>query len=62
MLWSKDLGEKKSELVDAQARLKLDEITLSRLKTLVESGSIAERSVREAERAVDVGVDRFQEG
>jgi cobalt-zinc-cadmium efflux system membrane fusion protein len=56
VLWSKDLGEKKSELVDAQARLKLDEITLSRLKTLVESGSIAERSVREAERAVDVGM------
>ena len=56
VLWSKDLGEKKSELADAQARLKLDEVTLSRLKELVESGSIAERSVREAERAVDVGV------
>jgi cobalt-zinc-cadmium efflux system membrane fusion protein len=56
VLWSKNLGETKSELVDAEARLKLDEVTLSRLKTLVESGSIAERSVREAERAVDVGV------
>ena len=55
VLWSKDLGEKKSELIDAQARLKLDEVTLNRLKGLVQQGSISERSVREAERAVDVG-------
>ena len=53
LIWSKDLGEKKSELVDAQARLLLDQVTLSRLKGLVESGSVAERSVREAERAVN---------
>ena len=32
VLWSKDLGEKKSELVDAQARLQLDQVRLSRLK------------------------------
>ncbi len=56
ILRSKDLGEKKSELVDALARLKLDEVTLSRLKTLVESGAGMERSVREAERTVDVGL------
>ena len=56
VLWSKDLGEKKSELVDAQARLMLDQVTLTRLKSLVETGSIAERSVREAERAVNGGI------
>jgi membrane fusion protein, heavy metal efflux system len=56
VLWSKDLGEKKSEMVDALARLKLDEVRLSRLKDLVERGSISEASVREAERAVDVGL------
>lgn len=56
VLWSKDLGEKKSELVNAQARLMIDEITLSRLKALVEKGSIAEAKVREAERNVDIDV------
>ncbi len=56
VVWSKDLGEKKSELVDAQARLMLDQITLNRLKGLAEKGSIAERSVREAEKNVSLGV------
>jgi membrane fusion protein, heavy metal efflux system len=56
VLFSKDLGEKKSELVDAQANLNLDEIRLERLKALVEKGAIAEGSVREAERAVEKGL------
>jgi cobalt-zinc-cadmium efflux system membrane fusion protein len=61
LVWSKDLGEKKSELVDAQARLMLDQVTLNRLKGLVESGSVAERSVRDAERNVNgdvIAVDK----
>ncbi|HTU24665.1 MAG TPA: efflux RND transporter periplasmic adaptor subunit [Pirellulales bacterium] len=56
VVWSKDLGEKKSELVDAQARLMLDQVTLSRLKELVEEGSVAERSVRDAEKNVSLDV------
>ena len=56
VLWSKDLGEKKSELVVAEANLKLDEVRLSRLNDLVARGSIAEASVREAERARDLDV------
>jgi membrane fusion protein, heavy metal efflux system len=56
VVWSKDLGEKKSELVDAQAKLKLDEQTLTRLSALAERGSVSERSVRDAERAVEVGL------
>jgi membrane fusion protein, heavy metal efflux system len=56
VLWSKDLGEKKSELVGAEANLKLDEVRLSRLNDLVARGSIAEASVREAQRARDLDV------
>ncbi len=52
IVWSKDLGEKKSELVDAISKLKTDEQTLSRLKELYEMGGTAERSLRESERNV----------
>jgi cobalt-zinc-cadmium efflux system membrane fusion protein len=52
VVWSKDLGEKKSELVDALSRLKLDQEVLERLQDLFKRGATTERSVREAERAV----------
>ncbi len=52
VLWSKDLGEKKSELVDAQAKLKLHEKSLSLLKQY--SDAISDRTLREAETAVDL--------
>jgi membrane fusion protein, heavy metal efflux system len=65
---SKDLGEKKSELVDALSRLKLDRDTLTKLQALAKlqtAGSAAgsERSLREAERAVEadrIAVNRAQ--
>ena len=50
VVWSKDLGEKKSELVDCISRLILDQETQKRLQALYEKGAIPERSVREAER------------
>lgn len=53
VLWSKDLGEKKSELVDAISRLRLDQETLQRLEEGYQKGAIPERSVREAERTVE---------
>jgi cobalt-zinc-cadmium efflux system membrane fusion protein len=53
VVWSKDLGEKKSELVDAASKLKLDREVLERLQGLLKEGGTSERSVREAERAVD---------
>ena len=43
VLWSKDLGEKKSELVDAQAKLKLHEKSLSLLKQY--SDAISDRTL-----------------
>ncbi len=53
VIWSKDLGEKKSELVDALSRLFLDQETAKRLDDLYRKGSIPERSLREAERNVE---------
>src|SRR5262249_36391725 len=53
VVWSKDLGEKKSELVDALSRLRLDQDALLRMKKLLQEGAAPERSVREAERSVE---------
>jgi cobalt-zinc-cadmium efflux system membrane fusion protein len=53
VVWSKDLGEKKSELVDTLSRLKLDREVLARLQELFAKGATAERNVREAERNVE---------
>jgi len=53
-IWSKDLGEKKSELVDALVQLWIDQKTLEYLKELFRKGATAERQVREAEKNVDV--------
>src|SRR5262249_11185000 len=51
--WRKDLGQKNSELVDAVSKLKLDREGLNRLRALFKEGGTSERSLREAERAVE---------
>ncbi len=51
VVWSKDLGEKKNELLDSLSRLKLDRDNLVRYKSLTE-GVIALKQIREAEAAV----------
>jgi membrane fusion protein, heavy metal efflux system len=63
VVWSKDLGEKKSELVEACSKMKTDEETLKRLKTLQEDGASSDRSIRDAQRAVDsdrIAVERAE--
>ncbi len=55
-IWSKELGEKKSELVDSVIRLRIDELNLKYLKELLRKGATPEKSVREAERLVEVGM------
>ncbi len=50
VLWSKEVGDEKSDLVDAISRLKLDEKTLSKLKEIEPTGAVTERAVREAQR------------
>jgi membrane fusion protein, heavy metal efflux system len=55
VLWSKDLGEKKSQLVDALANLRLDEQAYKRMKESSERGATSENALREAEREVKKG-------
>ncbi len=55
VMWSKDFGEKKSELVDAMANLRLDTEALQRIKELTVRGAASETSLREAERQVATG-------
>lgn len=53
VVWSKDLGEKKSELVDAIARLRIDEERLKELERLEEKGAISPDKVKERRRLVE---------
>jgi membrane fusion protein, heavy metal efflux system len=53
VLWSKDLGEKKSEWIDAQSKLNLDRGILKDMQELNAKGATPERSVRDAQRNVD---------
>ena len=55
VILSHELGEKKSELVDALVRLKTDEETLKRVRRLYAKEAIPDRQLRESERAVEMG-------
>jgi cobalt-zinc-cadmium efflux system membrane fusion protein len=57
VVWSKDLGEKKSELVDALSQLRLDRETLTRLEELARNGATSEASVRQARRNYEADVN-----
>jgi cobalt-zinc-cadmium efflux system membrane fusion protein len=50
VIWSKDLGEKKSEYIDARSQLKLNQEVLEKLETLFKTGAVPERSYRQAQR------------
>lgn len=52
VVWSKEVGEKKSDLVDALSKYWLDQANLNRLKRL-EKGVVPERTILEAERAFE---------
>lgn len=56
VVWSKEIGEKKAELIDCLSRLDLSEGLLKRLESL-QNGVVAERLVVEARR--DVEADRI---
>ena len=56
VVWSKDLGEKKSEYVDALSQLKLDQETLKRYEDLYREGAIPEGTLRQQRRAVETGL------
>lgn len=52
VIWSTDLGQKKSELVDALAKLRAEEQLRDRLKKLFNEGAGAGRTFRDAEKDV----------
>ncbi len=56
VVWSKDIGEKKSELVDSLSRLDLDQRLLQRLSSLKPGIIVAERQLAEARRNVEADV------
>jgi membrane fusion protein, heavy metal efflux system len=53
VLWSSDLGEKKSEYVDALSRMRMEKETLSRQEALYRDEATPERNLREARRNVE---------
>ena len=53
VVWCKDLGEKKSELVDALLKWRLDVEVLGRIQKLAEQGATPEQKVRDAEHNCD---------
>jgi cobalt-zinc-cadmium efflux system membrane fusion protein len=66
VVWSKDLGEKKSELIDAVSQLKANRETLNNLKSVTD-GIIARKdilaaevAVRQSENAVAKAVDTLR--
>jgi cobalt-zinc-cadmium efflux system membrane fusion protein len=61
IVWSKDLGEKKSELMAAVSQLRLDRTALKNLEASYQKGAIPERSLLEAQQKVEsslIALDR----
>lgn len=62
VIWSKEVGEKKSDLVDSLSQLWVDEAQLKRLRKL-ERGVVPEKQILEAERNYEkdvIDVDRME--
>jgi cobalt-zinc-cadmium efflux system membrane fusion protein len=53
VIWSRDLGEKKSDLVDGLSQLWVDEETWNRMSAAAQEGAIPDRTLRQAERQVE---------
>lgn len=53
VLWSKELGEKKAELVNSLIRLRTNRKNLAQLRQLDKEGGASDRQVREATRQVE---------
>ncbi|MCE9603328.1 MAG: efflux RND transporter periplasmic adaptor subunit [Planctomycetia bacterium] len=55
VVWSKEIGEKKSELMDASSKLEASKVILARLENLT-TGVVTERAKDEARREVESNV------
>ena len=63
IVWSKEIGEKKSDLVDALSQLTLHEALYKTLKSLQNSGAVPQRAIDEMERLYEsdlIQVDRYR--
>ena len=61
VIWSRDIGEKKSEMIDAISRLDLDQAELKRVQAL--PGVVTQRQLNEAQRNVQasmIAVDKAE--
>ncbi|WP_397568316.1 efflux RND transporter periplasmic adaptor subunit [Schlesneria sp. T3-172] len=54
VVWSTDLGQKKSDLVDSMTKLRAEEELRDRLKKLFDTGAGAGRNYRDAEKDVQI--------
>jgi len=53
VIWSHDLGEKKSDLIDALSQLRVDEDSLERITKAAAEGSVPDRVLHDTERKVE---------
>ena len=53
VIWSHDLGEKKSDLIDALSQLRVDQDSLERITKAAAEGSVPERVLHDTERKVE---------
>lgn len=60
VLWSKEIGEKKSDLVDALSQLALHQATYKNLKSLEKSGGVPQRTIDEMQRTVESDLIQVQ--
>lgn len=61
VVWSKEIGQKKSELLDAYSQFSLNKATLERLKTL-KPGEVSEHVLRDAQRNYESALIAVQNG
>jgi cobalt-zinc-cadmium efflux system membrane fusion protein len=63
IVWSKEIGEKKSDLVDALSQMALHEALYKSLKALEKTGAISQRAIEEMERLYEsdlIQVERYR--
>ena len=53
VIWSRDLGEKKSDLIDALSQLRVDEESLERISKAAAEGSVPDRILQDTRRKVE---------
>lgn len=61
VIWSREIGQKKSELLDAYSQFNLSKSTLDRLKKL-KPGEVSEHVLRDAQRAYESALISVQNG